>query len=209
MKVSPTKAKGRPRSFDREEALDRAMILFWQHGYEATSLAQLTSAMGISPPSLYAAFGDKEKLFLEAIERYITRGGADADTLMGGARTAREAVARFLAATAVRLTDPNFPRGCMVVLSAMSGSDEAAGVQARLAACRNSWQKELERRIARGIEEGDVPASASPGALAAFYMAVTQGMSLHAKDGSSRRRLEEIATTAMQAWPAKPARKKR
>lgn len=195
------KTKGRPRSFDREEALDRAMRLFWEHGYEATSLAQLTSAMGISPPSLYAAFGGKEKLFLETVERYVQRGGSDAEAVMGGAKTAREAIAHFLNATAQRLTNPKFPRGCMVVLSAVSCSEEAAPVQARLAACRATWQKELEQRIARGIEEGDVPASASPVALASFFMAVTQGMSLHAKDGASRKRLEEIAATAMQAWP--------
>jgi AcrR family transcriptional regulator len=209
MESAPAKAKGRPRSFDRDAALDRAMLLFWEHGYEATSLAQLTAAMGISPPSLYAAFGDKQKLFLETVERYITRGGADADALMGGARTAREAVSRFLDATAARLTAPRFPRGCMVVLAATSCSDEAAPVQARLAACRATWQDELERRIARGIDEGDVPATASPAALASFFMAVTQGMSMHARDGASRKRLGEIASTAMRAWPDQPARRKR
>ncbi len=204
---SASKAIGRPRSFDREAVLDRAMRLFWEHGYEATSVARLTAAMGITPPSLYAAFGDKEKLFLETVERYITRGGADADDLMGGAKTAREAVSNFLRASAVRLTDPKYPRGCMVVLAATSGSEEAAPVQARLAAVRATWQKELEQRIARGIEEGDVPASASTSGLASFFMAVTQGMSLQAKDGASRKHLEEIAETAMQAWPEKKARR--
>src|SRR4051812_45100840 len=118
--VAGNAPRGRPRSFDRDAALDRAMLLFWEHGYEATSLSQLTSAMGISPPSLYAAFGDKQALFLETVERYITRGGADAEALMGDAKTAREAIARFLEASAAKLTDPKFPRGCMVVLSAVS-----------------------------------------------------------------------------------------
>src|SRR4051794_38993981 len=108
--------RGRPRSFDREAALDSAMLLFWEHGYEATSLSQLTAAMGISPPSLYAAFGDKQALFLETVDRYVTRGGADTLSLMGDAKTAREAVAHFLELSAQRLTNPNFPRGCMVVL---------------------------------------------------------------------------------------------
>src|SRR6478609_6768993 len=93
---SVSKVRGRPRSFDREAALERAMLLFWEHGYEATSLSQLTSAMGITPPSLYAAFGDKQALFLEAVDRYIARGGTDTGSLMGDAKTAREAVARFL-----------------------------------------------------------------------------------------------------------------
>ena len=208
MESNPTKSRGRPRSFDREAVLDRAMRLFWEHGYESTSLAELTQVMGINAPSLYAAFGDKQSLFLETIERYLNRAGADADTLMAGATTAREAMAHFLDASAVRLTDPKFPRGCMVVLSAVSCSAEAAPVQARLTEIRSTWSKELEQRIARGIADGDVPRETSPAALSAFYMAVVQGMSLHAKDGAGRKRLQEIAAAAMQAWPKLPKAKK-
>jgi AcrR family transcriptional regulator len=205
---SPSKLRGRPRSFDREAALERAMLLFWEHGYEATSLSQLTAAMGISPPSLYAAFGDKQALFLQAVDRYVARGGAGTQSFMGDAKTAREAVAHFLEASAQRLTNPHFPRGCMVVLAAASCSEEAAPVQHKLAACRAAWEKALKQRIEQGIAEGDVPASASPAALASFYMAVVQGMSLHAKDGATRKRLQEIAETALQAWPASARRKK-
>src|SRR6185369_2304460 len=202
------KPRGRPRSFDREAALERAMLLFWEHGYEATSLSQLTSAMGISPPSLYAAFGDKQALFLETVDRYIARGGADTQSLMGDTKTARESVAHFLEASAQRLTNPHFPRGCMVVLAAASCSEEAAPVQHQLAACRAAWEKTLRQRIEQGVAEGDVPRTASPAALASFYMAVVQGMSLHAKDGATRKRLQEIAETALQAWPARARRKK-
>ena len=177
------------------------MLLFWEHGYEATSLAQLTAAMGISPPSLYAAFGDKQALFLEAVDRYVTRGGADTGSLMGDAQTARQAVAHFLESSALRLTAPNFPRGCMVVLAAVSCSEEAAPVQHKLAACRAAWEKALKRRIEQGIADGDVPSGTSAAALASFYMAVVQGMSLHAKDGATRKRLQEIAQMALQAWP--------
>ncbi len=184
------------------------MLLFWEHGYEATSMAQLTSAMGISPPSLYAAFGDKQALFLQAVDRYVTRGGADTQSLMGDAKTAREAVAHFLEASALRLTNPHFPRGCMVVLAAVSCSEEAAPVQHALAACRAGWERALRQRIERGIAEGDVPVAASAAALASFYMAVVQGMALHAKDGASRKRLQEIAETALQAWPVSARRKK-
>jgi len=205
---SASKLRGRPRSFDREAALERAMLLFWEHGYEATSLSQLTAAMGISPPSLYAAFGDKQALFLQAVDRYVARGGAGTQSFMGDAKTAREAVAHFLEASAQRLTNPHFPRGCMVVLAAASCSEEAAPVQHKLAACRAAWEKALKQRIEQGIAEGDVPASASPAALASFYMAVVQGMSLHAKDGATRKRLQEIAETALQAWPASARRKK-
>jgi AcrR family transcriptional regulator len=205
---SANTVRGRPRSFDREAALERAMLLFWEHGYEATSLSQLTAAMGISPPSLYAAFGDKQALFLQAVDRYVTRGGADTQSLMGDAKTAREGVAHFLEASAQRLVSPHFPRGCMVVLAAASCSEEAAPVQHKLAACRAAWEKTLRQRIEQGIAEGDVPASASPAALASFYMAVVQGMSLHAKDGATRKRLQEIAETALQAWPTSTRRKK-
>jgi AcrR family transcriptional regulator len=203
-----SKPRGRPRSFDREAALDRAMLLFWEHGYEATSMSELTSAMGISPPSLYAAFGDKQALFLEAVDRYIARGGADTQSLMAGAQTAREATAHFLEASALRLTQPQFPRGCMVVLAAVSCSEEAAPVQHKLAACRAAWERAIRLRIERGIAEGDVPAGTSAAALASFYMAVVQGMSLHAKDGAPRRRLQEIAETALRAWPKGARRKK-
>jgi len=199
-----SKPRGRPRAFDREVALERAMLLFWEHGYEATSMAELTAAMGISPPSLYAAFGDKQALFLLAVDRYIARGGADTQSLMGDRKTAREAVAHFLGASAVSLSNPQFPRGCLVVLAAVSCSEEAAPVQHKLAACRAGWEKVLRQRIERGIAEGDVPPGTNATALASFYMAVVQGMSLHAKDGAPRKRLQEIAETALLAWPAWP-----
>lgn len=184
------------------------MLLFWEHGYEATSLAQLTSAMGISAPSLYAAFGDKQALFLEAVDHYVTRGGADTQSLMGEVQTAREAVAHFLEQSAIRLTQPHFPRGCMVVLAAVACSEEAAPVQHKLAACRAAWEKTLRQRIERGIADGELPAHTSAAALASFYMAVVQGMSLHAKDGAPRKRLQEIAETALQAWPVSARRKR-
>ena len=205
MEKTEGRARGRPRSFDREAALDAAMRLFWEHGYEATSLAQLTAAIGVSAPSLYAAFGDKEALFLQAVDRYIARGGDQTQALMGDAKTARDAVARVLAESAVRLTDPRYPRGCMVVLSAISVSEEAKRVQSELARCRASWEKEMKKRIERGIADGDVPRDANPAALASFYMAVLQGMSLHAKDGASRERLKQIGEAALLAFPANPS----
>jgi AcrR family transcriptional regulator len=201
MEKSDAKARGRPRSFDLDAALETAMRLFWEHGYEATSLAQLTEAIGVSAPSLYAAFGDKETLFLRAVERYQARGGDQTQALFGETKTARESVARTLLESAIRLTDPKFPRGCMVVLSAISVSEEAERVQKELMKCRAGWEREMKRRIERGIKDGDVPRDANAGALASFYMAVLQGMSLHAKDGASRERLKEIGEAAMAAWP--------
>lgn len=200
--AKPKAPRGRPRAFDREAALDAAMRLFWEHGYEATSIAQLTSVMGISPPSLYAAFGDKEALFLETVSRYQARGGDQTHALFGDAKTAREAVSRVLAETAVRLTDPRFPRGCMVVLSAITVSEEATKVQGELQQCRAGWEQQMKARIERGISEGDVPSGANAAALASFYMAVLQGMSLHAKDGASRELLKQIGDAALLAWPA-------
>ena len=207
MKKSEARSRGRPRSFDREAALETAMRLFWQHGYEATSLAQLTAAIGVSAPSLYAAFGDKEALFLQTVARYQARGGDQTQALWGDFTTAREAVASVLTESAIRLTDPNYPRGCMVVLSAVSCSDEAARVQQRLSACRAEWERQMKQRIARGIAEGDVPESADAGALASFYMAVLQGMSLHAKDGASREQLKQIGAAALLAFPARALEK--
>ncbi len=201
MKKTEAKARGRPRTFDRDAALDAAMRLFWEHGYEATSIAQLTAAMGISPPSLYAAFGDKEALFLEAVARYQARGGDQTQGLFGDTKTARDAVARVLGESAIRLTDPKYPRGCMVVLSAVSVSEQASKVQHELSQCRAGWERDLKARIERGIADGDVSQSTNAAALASFYMAVIQGMSLHAKDGASRERLKEIGQAALRAWP--------
>src|SRR5229473_3240196 len=144
------KPRGRPREFDREAALERAIDVFWRHGYEATSVSDLTDAMGINPPSLYAAFGDKEKLFLEAVERYQQQRRQSVTKVFDEAPTAKEAIHRLLQDAARELACPSHPRGCLLVMSDTNCSDASAHVQSDLAQRRGEMKASLKARIDRG-----------------------------------------------------------
>jgi TetR/AcrR family transcriptional regulator, copper-responsive repressor len=188
--------RGRPRSFDRERALQCAMEVFWRKGYETTSLNDLTAAMGINPPSLYAAFGDKEKLFLEAVDLYFTGEGAR-DELLARAPTARAAIEALLLRTAKGL--PRLGVGCMLVTSAVNCS--APNVQKALAKYRAKVEKAVLSRFERGIREGDLPARTDARGLAKYFETVIQGMSSQAMDGATRKDLLAVVENAMHAWP--------
>ncbi len=190
---------GRPRSFDREEALRRAMLLFWRHGYEATSLSDLTQAMGVTPPSIYAAFGDKKRLFLEAVGQYLS-GPMTSEQAIDGAATARDAACLMLRGAAQRFTGADTPPGCLIASAAISCSADAADVQAALAHIRQTVERQLAARIGRGIEAGEMPPGTDAEALAGHVMAVIQGMSTLARDGASHEKLLRVADTAMLAW---------
>jgi TetR/AcrR family transcriptional regulator, copper-responsive repressor len=198
--VSIPASRGRPRGFDRDVALEKAMLLFWDRGYEATSVSDLSVAMGINPPSLYAAFGDKKRLFMEAVSRYQAGPGGFAVEAIGSAGSAREAIERLLLDAARVFSDPACPPGCMVVLSATNCSDAAADIAADLRGRRGMSEQFIKSRIIQGAEAGEF-GKADVNALAGFYVTVFQGMSLKAKDGASRSELEAIARQAMRAWP--------
>jgi AcrR family transcriptional regulator len=193
----PAKLRGRPRSFDREQALERAMQVFWKQGYEATSIHDLTRAMGINPPSLYAAFGDKERLFLEAVGRYqeMRQGLAE---LLEEEATAKGAIGRVLTEAARNLASCG---GCMLVLSAAACSESSAHVQAELTELRTDQKAVLKARIDRGIRERELPRGTDSAALAEFYATILLGMSIRARDGASRGSLLKAAAAAMRAWP--------
>ncbi len=196
------KPRGRPRSFDREQALGQAMEVFWKKGFEGTSLCDLTEAMGINPPSLYAAFGDKESLFLEAVERYATQRGETCPYCEEP--TARQAIEKLLTYMAGELTSSAHPRGCMMVMAAATSGGSSEKLQAVLTAQRMSSRARLKARIEEGIRDGDVPAGTDAGALADFYSTLMTGMSLQARDGATRKALIATVATAMQVWPVKP-----
>lgn len=193
---------GRPRSFDREEALEQAIAVFWEHGYDATSIALLTSALGIGAPSLYAAFGDKRALFFEALERYLRTYAAFTERALTEP-DARKAVERLLHDAAAAYTRPDRPHGCLLITAATTCSPQSADIAHRLREIRAAGARALEDKIA-----SDLPTGADAHALATFYSAVLQGMSAQARDGASQTDLEGIAATALRAWPAKAVRRR-
>lgn len=196
--------RGRPRAFDREQALRQATDVFWRKGFEGASLSDLTSAMGINPPSLYAAFGDKETLYLEALEYYVN-GAASRDALLDNAPTARAAVEALLLRGATAL--PKLGLGCMMVTSAVNAS--SAKVRKTLTTCRATEEATLRKRIERGIREGELPAGTDAAGLAKFYETVSQGMSTQIADGASPKILRGIIANAMRAWPEKKAARRK
>jgi AcrR family transcriptional regulator len=202
--ASLRRPRGRPREFDRDQALARAIEVFWSKGYEAASLADLTRAMGINPPSLYAAFGDKENLFIEAVHRY--HENVRQSCPYAGEPTARAAVERLLTELATLFTDRSHPAGCLAVMAMVTSSTSSARLQRMLADERANAKARLRERIQRGVKEGDLPRATDISALTAFYVAVIMGMSLSAREGASRKALLTMVETAMRAWPAAPKR---
>ncbi|MFC5146331.1 TetR/AcrR family transcriptional regulator [Streptomyces aureoversilis] len=200
-----TKQRGRPRSFDRETALEQAMKAFWEHGYEAVSISDLTRAMDIKAPSLYAAFGDKRTLFEEAIEAYVRNYGVFTAKALAEAPTARSAADRLLHEAAVAHTLPGLPRGCMIISAATNCTEQSAEVVAALQERRNKGVAFIESRIAADVAAGVLPADTDAHHLAVYTGAVLQGMSQQARDGADRATLEAVADVAMRAWPRERA----
>ena len=198
---APAKPRGRPLSFDRAAALEQAMHVFWERGYESASIADLTAAMGITTPSLYTAFGDKEKLFLEAIERYALGPGSAGPRALKEEPTARAAIARWLQESADELTRPCHPKGCMVVMATTNCSVAAEHVQTALTKRRAVAIANIRTRIQEGIEKGELPSDTDAKALSNFYATIYQGMSMQAKDGATRASLMTTVDAAMRAWP--------
>jgi len=193
--------RGRPRSFDRAAALDAAMKVFWEKGFEATSVSDLTQAMGINPPSLYSAFGDKEQLFLEAIRHY--REQRFSSCPYTDEATAKGAIGRLLLHLADELAAPGHPKGCLMTLS-MATSGCSAELKAALLEERAGSKARLRARIERGMREGDIAHGTDAAALADFYSTIITGMALQARDGASRKSLHATVERAMQVFPEAP-----
>ncbi|OYW29439.1 MAG: TetR family transcriptional regulator [Caulobacter sp. 12-67-6] len=198
--TKPSRRIGRPLSFDRDAALHQAMLLFWRYGYEGTSLSDLTAAMGVTAPSIYAAFGDKRRLFLEAVDRYLS-GPVTAKSIIAGAATAREAAAGLLHASVAGFTGADTPPGCLLASATISCSAAAMDIQQALAARRGGIEADLRVRILKAMETGELPARTDADALAGHVMAVIQGLSTLARDGDAREKLTRVAEMAMAAWP--------
>jgi AcrR family transcriptional regulator len=193
--------KGRPREFDVEEALAAALRVFWTKGYEAASLADLTGAMGITKPSLYAAFGNKEALFTKALDLYEREKLAYIGEALQ-APTSRGVAERLLRGSLQMQTSDCEPRGCMRVISSVS-CPEADSIRTDLMARRQSSQRALCERMERAKAEGDLPVDTDTEGLCAYLGAILQGMSVQASGGASKAQLEALVETSLAMWPGK------
>ncbi|RVT48671.1 TetR/AcrR family transcriptional regulator [Rheinheimera sediminis] len=200
--VTPAPTVGRPRAFDMEKALQKALEVFWRKGYEGASLPDLCEAMGINKPSLYAAFGNKEQLFLKAIELYENRPCAFFYPALEK-ESSYEVVKHMLCGAASTTADPDNPPGCVIVQGALACSESAAFVKEALIAKRRAGEVALYTRLEQAKADGDLPDHSDPAALARYIVAVLQGMAVQATSGANCAELKQVADTVLSAWPGK------
>jgi len=191
---------GRPRGFDADAALERAMVVFWEQGYEGASLTELTAAMGITKTSMYAAFGNKEDLFRKALERY-EEGPAAYVARALRQPTAREVATAFLAGSVGATTRPGCPSGCLGVQGSLAAGEAGRTARDTLADWRDKGRMHLKDRFRRAVDEGDLPAGADPGLLARYLMTVANGIAVQAAGGAGRDELLQVADVALRNWP--------
>ncbi|HZY86553.1 MAG TPA: TetR/AcrR family transcriptional regulator [Gemmataceae bacterium] len=192
--------KGRPREFDADKALDRALKVFWRKGYEGTSLPDLTRAMGINRPSLYAAFGNKEALFRKVLDRYAEGPAAYVREALNEP-TARAVAERLLGGSIELLTGPRSPRGCLLVHGALACGEAAESIRRELAARRATGETAIRQRFERALAEGDLPSDVCPADLARYVVTVLRGMAVEAAGGATADELRRVVEMALRAWP--------
>jgi AcrR family transcriptional regulator len=198
--------RGRPRGFDVDDTLDRALEVFWRHGFQGTSLSELTEATGLSKPSLYAAFGDKEALYLKALDRYTDRWSARYAAVLEEEPDARRAIEQFLRTVVAVLTDPALPGGCFVVTGSadcgVTGVPDA--VDAALRKSLHNTEMLLHERLKRAQRDGQLAPDAATGDLATLFSGLVAGFAVKARSGARRTRLNAAIDAAMRAWPEPP-----
>lgn len=194
--------KGRPRQFDVHKALDAALLLFWRHGYEGTSLSALTKAMRINVPSLYAAFGNKETLFKKALDRYL-HGPASYLPKALEQPSVRRAVEKLFQGAIDMVMNPHHPDGCLLVQGALASGPSAASIRKELSLRRAAAETAVRRRLERAVAEGDLPARVDAAKLARYLLTVLWGLSVQAAGGASRAQLQSVAQLALGCWPKK------
>jgi AcrR family transcriptional regulator len=191
---------GRPRAFDTDKALDAALRVFWKRGYEGASLPELTQAMGINRPSMYAAFGNKESLYKKAVERY-SQGPACHLLEALNEPTAAQVAQRVMYGSVELITNPKNPPGCLHVHGILACGQDSDPVRKEMIAKRTEYEVKLTKRFERAKKEGDLPKSANPGDLAKFVCTITQGLAVRATSGATREELRKVVAIALQAWP--------
>lgn len=202
MKICSAPARGRPREFDPETALAAALQVFWRRGYEGASLAELTDAMGITKPSLYACFGNKEALFRKALDLYERDKLCYVQTALD-ASTAKGVADRLLRGALAIQTGGDDPLGCMGVAASVGGTTHAECIRDEVLARRASSDRAMVERFERAQKEGDLPAGVEPQALACYLSTVVQGMAVQAGAGVPVERLEQLIDTTLAMWPSR------
>jgi AcrR family transcriptional regulator len=207
MATTQAAIRGRPRTFDRDKALRQAMEVFWERGYDGTSLEDLLKAMGgLAPPSFYAAFGSKEDLFVEVVELYKRLNSGPVAVLEGGA-TARESIEGMLKAAVEQFDQPGVGRGCLLVLGAPTRTRTNSAAHDKLLRLRQMPAEMLRKRLKRAIAEGELPATTPTEQIATFYATVAHGLAIQARDGVSTKMLIATVDAAMAAWESLTARR--
>ncbi|MGW7680840.1 TetR/AcrR family transcriptional regulator [Kribbella sp. NPDC054772] len=191
---------GRPRGFDADEALEKAMTVFWRNGYEGASLPELTSAMGISRTSMYAAFGNKEELFRKALLRYAD-GPASYGVEAVAEPTAQQVATAFLCGAVRSATLPGYPTGCLSLRASLIGGEDGQAIRELLAAWRDETSALLTKRFRRAVSDGDLPAKTDPALLARYVMTIGNGVAVQAAGGAARADLQLIVDAVLQNWP--------
>mgnify|MGYP001166690433 CR=1 FL=1 len=200
---NPVRKRGRPPALERDVGLDIAARLFWERGYEGTSTADLTKAMGINPPTLYSMFGSKQELYRQALEFGIARESGRRMKILASPLPAYDALRLYLCDIADGDTQPDKPRGCMVSTAVLQHAEENASVAQMTAALREASMQTLKTRFDRAVEERELPVQTDTDTLARFYGAIIQGMSAQACDGACNARLKRLIDLALTAWPGK------
>lgn len=201
--------RGRPKTFDRETALEAAMLLFWDRGFEQTSVDELATAMGICTSSLYSSFGDKEALFLAAVDHYQSGKGNIYDIEVNEGKTAKAAFANVFKLAAVQMTRSDQPRGCMLAVALPTCSPKYDKLQKGLHDLRPLSEKIWVTRLQAAVQAKEIPESTDLHLLATFLRTTLLGMSLQARAGASRETLLKIGKLALQTWPRKVSRESR
>lgn len=194
------KSRGRPVAFDKEEVLDKAVNVFWAHGYEGASMSELVEVLGVNKPSIYAAFGNKEALFLKALEKYIS-GQAGFITKALNEPTAKLVAEKFLIGAVEFFSDKSHPSGCMVVQGALSCGQGAEFIQNELISCRWKLEDNFKKRFDLAIEQGDLLPSSNSSNLAKYLTTLHQGLSVQATSGAGKSELLAVVDLALNIWP--------
>ncbi|AYO52892.1 MULTISPECIES: TetR/AcrR family transcriptional regulator [Acinetobacter] len=192
--------RGRPKCFDEQEALQKAMMLFWKYGYEATAMSDLTKALNLTAPSIYSTFGDKSQLFHACLDYYLKHEACSLDLIFQQAETAKVAIELYLYENLKKLLQQDKPTGCMLVTATMNCSEQHQPLQHDLLLKRQQVKEKIYQRLQQGVEDGDLSSDADIQAMTDYYVTVIQGLTMQARDGVAIEQLENVVTLALKTW---------